>query len=162
MTVVLNADGSTVMRNPRRERMNHLVLPSYNEVEMGYYSCINDCRLAVCIASSGSSASKGGIVAGVVFEVIHGSLDCSRPSQLVPAGCFLYVTRASPLYSRILEVSAESIEYAVRGDKGVVAVLECDLAFKLISRERAGLVCRSYSCIDDYGELYDVVVSLVS
>ena len=135
------------MRNPRREALL---------VEMGFYTCLNDC--SILLAASDKNRCNG--VIGVLLRASHPSIDCSEPSRLVEAGCIIAAPRGSELYDRIMKLDVDAVEYALRDKSLVIAVVDCS---RLLGG-RHWLECLSdetrYSCIESYSEIPEALEAL--
>lgn len=134
------------MRNPRREAPRP---PEALLREAGFYACMMDCGLLVAVTSCGGTTS------GVVYRVVHRSLDCSEPSVLVPLG-YLVAAEGGEA-ARLEEEPGEAVLYASKKGGWVVAVLAEPPA--LLAEKECGGAPWRYFCVEDLSELGDLMLA---
>ncbi len=132
------------MKNPRREALL---------IEAGFYACINDCNMVLVLIKP--EECNG--VTGILLKAVHLSTGCEEPSRLIGIGCVITASRNSDVYNKVMELDADSVEYALRDNELIIAVVDCDELLKTRKWRECLDHSASYTCINDYKELSDTL-----
>jgi hypothetical protein len=106
------------------------------------YSCINDCKYVVV----GKPIDSG--FAGIVFQIVFVDSFCERPPHLVLHGCLVAFTGSDRsaggdsnnksnsynLIADILKLPYDKVLYALRSEKGITLITDCDALPESVKR----------------------------